>query len=291
MPPAAVPLISPSQEIFAGFIAGVADAFACHPVDVVKTQSQVSNVPLSRPFFHEIYTQGQRHGISHLYRGVLPAALRPQALVMFVGNEWTKRLTVPAGGMHTTSSATSAAFLTGYIESLAVTPFEAVKVRMQLKENMARYTSSLQCASAMLRHEGVASFYTGLSASCCRNYIFNAVYFGSIFKMKSELFTAPHDLSEQAIQNLSTGIVAGCVATLFKMPFDVVKSRMQGEANGSSSAAYTSVLQSLRRIVAAEGVFALWRGTGVTAARVALGLPVALVAFETTVSLITGHTR
>ena len=31
-------VLSPAQEVFAGFVAGVTDAFACHPMDVMKTR-------------------------------------------------------------------------------------------------------------------------------------------------------------------------------------------------------------------------------------------------------------
>ena len=53
---------------------------------------------------------------------------------------------VGPNGALTTPTAFVSAFLTGYVESACVTPFEAVKVRMQVKENMGRYANSLQCA-------------------------------------------------------------------------------------------------------------------------------------------------
>ena len=39
----------------------------------------------------------------------------------------------------TTRKAFLAGWITAYVESACVTPFETVKVRMQTKENMARY--------------------------------------------------------------------------------------------------------------------------------------------------------
>jgi hypothetical protein len=48
LPPLPPPLSAP-QEIFAGCIAGVADALACHPVDVIKTQAWADTSILPKP--------------------------------------------------------------------------------------------------------------------------------------------------------------------------------------------------------------------------------------------------
>ena len=78
------------EEITAGFLAGCADALACHPVDVVKTQAHV-NRGANVPFTQALVAQARAHGLPSLYRGVLPACLRPQALCMYVGYEWSKK--------------------------------------------------------------------------------------------------------------------------------------------------------------------------------------------------------
>ena len=60
------------EEITAGFLAGCADALACHPVDVVKTQAHV-NRGTNVPFTQALVAQARAHGLPSLYRGVLPA--------------------------------------------------------------------------------------------------------------------------------------------------------------------------------------------------------------------------
>ena len=146
---------------------------------------------------------------------------------MYVGNEHSKRLVVGERGTLTTPTAFAAAFLTGVPESICVTPFEAVKCRMQARENASRYAHSWQCARTMVATEGAASLYSGFYATIGRNCVFNAFYFGSIFFAKENLMEAPRTVSEQVAQSLATGLLGGLVATAFKMPFDVVKSRMQ----------------------------------------------------------------
>ena len=48
--------LTATQEIVAGFAAGVADAVACHPVDVVKTRAHV-NRGANAPFVRELARQ------------------------------------------------------------------------------------------------------------------------------------------------------------------------------------------------------------------------------------------
>ena len=204
---------------------------------------------------------------------------------MYVGNEWCKRAVVGTHGTLTTPTAFVSAFLTGYIESACVTPFEAVKVRMQVKENMSRYGSSLQCARSMAAQEGLGSLYSGFWATCGRNCVFNSFYFGSIFFVKENLLTPPTDVASQVQQSLLTGLVGGNVATMFKMPFDIVKSRMQSQVPDAVTGEleYKSVTHAFRRIVREEGWRALYKGTMVTALRISLGFPVSLVAWDLTV--------
>ena len=104
-------------------------------------------------------------------------------------------------GELTVRTAPVAGFLTGYVESAAVTPFELVKarhpcpcsaprraprlltwpsarvvrcqVRMQVKEHAGRYASSLACARAVVASEGLTAVYRGFGATCARNTTFN----------------------------------------------------------------------------------------------------------------------
>jgi len=73
------------------------------------------------------------------------------------------------------------------------------------------------------------SMYSGFWASCGRNCVFNSCYFATIFYMKENWLTPPIDVTSQVTQSLLSGLAGGLVATAFKMPFDIVKSRMQSQ--------------------------------------------------------------
>lgn len=76
--------LSPAHEVTAGVVAGVADAFACQPVDRIKTQFHV-NCSSNGSMTQALVAQARAGGVRTLYRGVLAAALRPQALCMYTG--------------------------------------------------------------------------------------------------------------------------------------------------------------------------------------------------------------
>jgi solute carrier family 25 2-oxodicarboxylate transporter 21 len=82
-------VVTPAQEVAAGVLAGVVDALACHPVDSIKTQFHV-NTGANGGLAAALAAQARAGGLRSLYRGILPACLRPQALCMYTGNEWAK---------------------------------------------------------------------------------------------------------------------------------------------------------------------------------------------------------
>ena len=122
---------SPSIELFAGSLAGVADACASHPIDQVKTQFHV-NKEANGTVLQALRSQYAKGGVPRLYRGLFAACLRPQAVCMYTGNEAAKRVIAGPGGELNLVTAPIAGGLTGYVESLFVTPFEVVKVRPTL---------------------------------------------------------------------------------------------------------------------------------------------------------------
>ena len=276
---------TPTQEVACGVFAGVCDALASHPIDQIKTQQHVNTGP-NGSVIAAMRQQAAAGGIPRLYRGVLAASLRPQALCMYTGNEWCKRLVAGPSGELTISGAFLAGGLTGYVESASVTPFEVVKVRMQSLDHVGKYTSSLQCVSTMLREEGVASLYNGFWASCWRNCTINGMLFGVIYWTRnSEYITLPQPSSAigTIALDLAVGMWAAGVGTIVKMPFDVAKSRIQNQPTPLVSGdppKYRHTLQCCATIWKEEGFLAMFKGFSPTLSRMLLGQGVAFASFE-----------
>ena len=113
----------------------------------------------------------------------------------------------------------------------------------------------------IVAREGARGLYAGFWPTCLRNNVFNACYFGSIHWCKGFMST-PETFVEQAGQNIGVGAVAGLVATALKMPFDILKSRMQGQVPSASGAVeYPTMTSAAIKILRMEGPSAFYKGT------------------------------
>lgn len=272
---------TPAKEVTAGCFAGVCDAVASHPLDQIKTQQHI-NEGRNGSVFAALRQQAAVGGIPQLYRGLLAACLRPQALCMYTGNEWCQRIVAGASGELTIPGAYLAGGLTGYIEAASVTPFEVVKVRMQSLHHVGKYKDTMQCLRLILREEGVLALYNGFWASCWRNVSINGTMFGFIFWTKHSAYfdiPKPRSASGAVALDLAVGMVAGFVGTVVKMPFDVAKSRLQNQPAGPGGK-YTHTLQCCRKIYSEEGPSALYKGFSPTVMRIVLGQGVAYASFQ-----------
>ena len=76
------------------------------------------------------------------------------------------------------------------------------------------------------------------------------------------------------------------------MPFDILKSRMQGQVPSASGAVeYPTMTSAAIKILRTEGPSAFYKGTAVTAARITLGFPISFVAFEAVASAFQNEIR
>lgn len=218
-----------------------------------------------------------------MYRGLAAACLRPQALCMFVGNEWSKRAIGGPEGKLSTAGAFFAGAVTGYVEAVSVTPFEVVKIRMQSLDHGGKYKCSSDCVKTIVREEGPLALYNGFWASCWRNCIFNGAYFWFVHQVK-ESVPLPEPSSGAGVMgvDLAVGMSAGFFATCCKMPFDIAKSRLMNQPTPAPGVVpkFKNTLHCIDQTWRQEGVGALYKGFTPTAMRMVLGTGVAYVAFE-----------
>ena len=285
---------SPLQEIGAGMFAGACDVAVTHPIDTVRTQFHLNPVKGLNPSVPSaLRTEynaagGGLAGVTRLYRGVLAAACRPQAVCMFTGNELCKRIVALPDGSLDTPRAYLAGAMTGFIETGGNTPFEVVKVRMQSKEHMHRFKSTPDCLIKTAREEGLLALYKGAGPSTYRNFAFNGMYFGTVFASKKHLPKFGGDsVAAEIARETVIGIGSAIVAVLFKNPFDVAKSRFQSQITAPGEVPlYRNTLQTLRLIAHNEGIKSLYKGYVPTAQRCAIGYTVAMFAFDSCIHFV-----
>eukprot|EP00948_MAST-09A_sp_MAST-9A-sp1_P002568 g2568.t1 len=149
------------------------------------------------------------------------------------------------------------------------------------------YRSSLHAIQSILRDEGPKSFYQGITPALVGNAVSWGLYFFFYEQAKTRRrkrlantnnsfisginSSSPPRLSWD--QHLLSGCEAGALTTLMTNPIWLVKTRLQlqvgtpGEKkanpnvkNKSSTRLYTGMFDAFRRIIAEEGVFALYKG-------------------------------
>lgn len=257
-------------------VSGVAGSVCCTglglPFDVAK--ARIQNAPGVYGGLIDCMTKAVRlEGPLSLYSGALPAlgsACTENAVGMTVNRGLRRQVAAWQGQslaeVHISPPVEVAlGGVTGVFTSVAICPFEVLKVQQQvvLAEGGAA-PSMMQLLSQLMRSDGAAGLFRGLSSLIARDVPFNALFYGSYESccaamMRAEGLKSKDDLGLSRI--LFAGGLAGSFGWSVIMPFDVVKTRLQaGSASGTT-------MQVMRAVVRAEGWRALFSGWTAAVAR------------------------
>eukprot|EP01116_Phalansterium_solitarium_P001610 TRINITY_DN11424_c0_g1_i1.p1 TRINITY_DN11424_c0_g1~~TRINITY_DN11424_c0_g1_i1.p1 ORF type:complete len:331 (+),score=113.94 TRINITY_DN11424_c0_g1_i1:212-1204(+) len=221
------------KETIAGSFAGVAGTTLGHPLDLVKArlQTQAHYRGMVDCLVQVVRHEGLRRG---LYKGIMPPLLSLTILnsLCFGTYHQARAILAAHNGCRTDLwHLFAAGSITGGTASIVSTPFEMLKVRMQLDNvHQKRHAGSWSMAKSLLREHGPMSFYTGFRINFVREMTFCSVYFGLYELPKERLSTHgpfPHGLPPWVMS--LTGGVAGMTAWLVSYPLDVLKTNIQGQ--------------------------------------------------------------
>ncbi len=205
--------------VIAGGIAGGAEVLLMYPLDTLKTRAQ-QNQGKPQPMVRYVLDMLRSEGPLRFYRGIM-APLMQEPLkrsVKFVSNRTYNDLLI-GSGPPTLVAKVACGFLAGSTEAFCISPFEAVKIRMQAKNRVSLYKSSWHCAASVWKSEGVYGFMRGIEASLMRSGVWNGTYFGCIYELKRR-----KTFGQSAFW---PGFVGGCLGVVFNNPLDVVVARVR----------------------------------------------------------------
>lgn len=254
----------------AGAVAGVSEILVMYPLDVVKTRVQLQTGPAVAgadhysgmvDCFRKIIAN---EGFSRLYRGITAPILMeaPKRATKFAANdEWGKvyRELFGIPKMDQKLSILTGA-TAGATESFVVVPFELVKIRLQDRAQAHKYSGIIDCATKIVKAEGVLAMYNGLESTIWRHVSWNAGYFGCIFQVR-QLMPAATNKNQQMRNDVLAGAAGGTVGTILNTPFDVVKSRIQNSPKVAGSVRkYNWAWGALATVAKEEGAGALYKG-------------------------------
>ncbi|KAJ5549720.1 hypothetical protein N7535_002343 [Penicillium sp. DV-2018c] len=288
-----LPSLPPNQgleamkDIVFGSSAGMAGKLIEYPFDTVKVrlQSQPAHLPLRYSGPLDCFRQSFRtDGFRGLYRGISApmAGAAVETSCLFFSYRLiqdTVRATIYTGDEHLPFIALIACgALSGSVTSLALTPIELVKCKMQVPAESAslRPAGPMAIVAAVFRQEGLMGFWRGQMGTLIRETGGSAAWFGG-YEGVSSLFrtynkkshSQSHSDSLPVHQQMIAGATAGISYNFLFYPADTIKSRMQTEdiSRLSPSAERQTFWSTTKSLWRQQGLKGMYRGCGITCAR------------------------
>jgi len=252
---------------------------AVTPLDVVKTRLQAqthsdSSTVVSASTANKLKVRylgtvdafvkiGSREGVKGLWRGLGPALVMtvPSTTIYFSLYEFLKaKIEDYAGTGYLTpllAGSIGRAFAVG-----ATSPIDLFRVNRQ---SHSREIGSVQLFRDIVNSGRWSTFWVGVRPTLWRDVPFSGIYWMIYEFLRSEIVRS-RQVRSNFVTSLSAGAIAGSIAGILTLPFDVLKTRVQMNvdkvANGKLAASQlpTSTFGAMADIAAKEGVRALFQG-------------------------------
>uniref|UniRef100_A0A2P2IQE5 Uncharacterized protein MANES_05G068900 n=1 Tax=Rhizophora mucronata TaxID=61149 RepID=A0A2P2IQE5_RHIMU len=167
--------------------------------------------------------------------------------------------------------------------STAIThPLDVLKVRlqMQLVGQKGPLTGMGPLFIQVVKREGPQALYLGLTPALLRSLVYGSLRLGMYEPSKYACNLAFG--STNILVKIAAGAFAGATATALTNPVEVLKVRLQMNANQRQG----GPIAEMRRTVSEEGLRALWKGVGPAMARAAALTASQLATYDETKQLL-----
>lgn len=286
------------EDFAAGWIGGAASVIIGHPLDTVKTRLQAGvGYGNTCSCIHTVY---RRESVFGFFKGMsfpLVSIAINNCLVFGVFSNTTRFLSQLHGSESETSPsrALSPLLLASMVAGVASvglsTPVDLIKIRLQMQTQPPRgaplgspaptaalgeqavYHGPVHCVTSIVRAEGLAGLYRGLSAMLLRDVPGYVLYFIP-YVLLNEWMTPEGGAGPSPCSVWLAGGVAGAISWGTATPMDVVKSRLQ--ADGVYLTKYKGVRDCISQSYQKEGLKVFFRGATVNMVR---GFPMSAAMF------------
>ncbi|XP_070521751.1 mitochondrial glutathione transporter SLC25A40 isoform X2 [Cardiocondyla obscurior] len=162
-----------------------------------------------------------------------------------------------------------------------VSPLELIRTKMQSQK--LSYAEITQTLKTFVRYSGISGLWMGLSSTLLRDVPFSAIYWFNYESIK-RLYSS-YGSQQTFTFNLTAGAIAGSIAAVFTIPFDVVKTHRQIEMGEkeiySDKPVRTSTTWStIQRIYQQNGFKGLFTGLTPRLVKVAPACAIMIATFE-----------
>jgi len=291
-----------AKDIIFGSAAGIVGKFIEYPFDTVKVrlQSQPDGLPIQYKGPLDCFRQSWRaDGIQGLYRGIsaplVGAAVETSSLFFSVSlhlpllrpnSKLTPRrqyrlaqralqaTILPQSEPLPFSVLVACGAISGAFTSVALTPIELVKCKMQVPFThfSGRPQGALAIIASIWRHQGLLGFWHGQLGTLIRETGGSAAWFGS-YEAVSLFFRRAYRRGAKDTlpvwQQMTAGAVAGMTYNFIFYPADTIKSRMQTEDVTKITGGKRTFWAVGRALWNERGLSGFYRGCGLTVGRAA----------------------
>ncbi|KAK2467723.1 hypothetical protein APHAL10511_000018 [Amanita phalloides] len=305
-----------STHIIAGGTAGACEALACQPLDTIKVRMQLSRSGRTpgtkgRGFIATGMHIVKRETPLALYKGLgaVLSGIVPKMAIRFASFETYKDwLADKSTGKTSVGNIfigtyawpnprlsililfwVSAGLGAGVSEAVAVvTPMEVVKIRLQAQQHSLadpldapRYRNAGHAVYTIVREEGVATLYRGVSLTALRQ----ATNQGANFTVYQELKKFSHYLQPgldelPSYQHMLIGLISGAMGPFSNAPVDTIKTRLQKSTGLAGQSAFQRVKAIAADMWKVEGARSFYKGITPRVLRVAPGQAIVFAVYE-----------
>ncbi|RYP08006.1 hypothetical protein DL764_002152 [Monosporascus ibericus] len=289
---------SPLMSLTAGGIAGGVEAACTYPFEFAKTRVQLyGHEGSSRNPFSIVFRVAREEGWRALYKGcstMVVGSVGKDAVRFLAFDSIREAFEDPA--THTLSPARSVAsgMASGVVAStLVVTPSERIKTaliddarrgRGGDDTRKSRFRGPWDCVRTLAREQGVRrALWRGYVTTTLKQIGTTGFRLGSYSTIKD--FERMRGISPDGpLMSFANGAVAGTVTTLATQPFDTIKTKAQ-------QARVVGTMESVRAIMAEDGVRGFWRGTVMRLGRTVMAGGILFTANEQALKLLRAIAR
>ncbi|CEL11079.1 Putative Mitochondrial carnitine-acylcarnitine carrier protein [Aspergillus calidoustus] len=304
-----LPALPPNQgleafkDIAFGSFAGMVGKIIEYPFDTVKVrlQSQPDHLPLRYNGPLDCFRQSfHAEGLRGLYRGISApmAGAAVENSCLFFSYRVVQDILRATVYSSTEPLPYSALLLSGAasgsVTSLALTPIELIKCKMQVPSDIpgARQPGPLKLMISVFRQNGILGFWRGQTGTLIRETGGGAAWFGAyegvtaLFRGNQHTLPPIGSVEREPIplpvyQQMIAGAAAGISYNFIFYPADTIKSRLQTEEITTSSFSKRQTFLGVgKSLWQQQGLRGLYRGCGITCARSAPSSAFIFTVFE-----------
>uniref|UniRef100_A0A7N8X2K2 Calcium-binding mitochondrial carrier protein SCaMC-1-like n=1 Tax=Mastacembelus armatus TaxID=205130 RepID=A0A7N8X2K2_9TELE len=243
------------KQLVAGAVAGAVSRTGTAPLDRMKVFMQVHSSKSNRITllggFKQMIIEG---GPTSLWRGngINVLKIAPETAIKFMAYEQGKKTQ--------THQRFMAGSLAGATAQTAIYPMEVLKTRLTLRKT-GQYYGMFHCAKIILRKEGVKAFYKGYVPNLLGIIPYAGIDLAVYESLKNTWLSyhAKDSANPGVLVLLGCGTISSTCGQLASYPLALVRTRMQAKASLDSSD-QPSMSSLMKKIVAKDGFFGLYRG-------------------------------